>query len=52
MKLTVAREAAGLDQRLTPLGAEGRRVECPLEAMRILHFPNMDDPEAAGELRD
>ena len=28
----------------------GRRVECPCETMRILHFPNMDDLEAAGEL--
>jgi hypothetical protein len=53
MRLAVAREAAGLDQRLAALAAEviaGRRVECSWAALRIVHFPNMDDLEAAGEL--
>ena len=53
LRLAVAREAAGPDHRLSALASEvtaGRRVECPWAALRIVHFPNVDDLEAAGEL--
>jgi hypothetical protein len=52
--LAGSQEDSGLDKRLSALAAEviaGRRVEVSWAAFRIVHFPGVDDLEAAGELR-
>jgi hypothetical protein len=36
--------------RASDVGLAGRRVEVSWVAFRIVHFPGMDDLEAAGEL--